>query len=65
MLINNREDNMQEETRYIFSKGELSQKDFSIKFQNERGNNYIPIRDVKELYCFQDTTFSTKFLGML
>ncbi len=56
---------MREETRYIFSKGDLSQKDFSIKFQNERGNNYIPIKDVKELYCFQDTTFSTKFLGML
>lgn len=41
------------------------QKDFSIKFKNEKGNNYIPIENIRELYCFNDITFSTKFLGML
>lgn len=56
---------MKEETRYIFSKGEIFQKDFSICFKNERGNFYIPIKDTKELYCFNDITISTKFLGLL
>lgn len=56
---------MQEETRYIFSKGDLSRKDFSICFKAERGNVYLPIKDTKELYCFNDITLSTKFLEML
>ena len=56
---------MKEETRYIFSKGDLSRKDFSIKFKNEKGNLYLPIKDTKELYCFNDITLSTKFLEML
>ncbi len=56
---------LKEETRYIFSKGDLSRKDFSIKFKNEKGNLYLPIKDTKELYCFNDITLSTKFLEML
>lgn len=56
---------MKEETRYIFSTGELFQKDLSICFKNEKGNFYIPIKDTKELYCFNEITLSTKLLGLL
>lgn len=56
---------MKEETRYIFSTGDLFQKDMSICFKNEKGNFYIPIKDTKELYCFNDITLSTKLLGIL
>ncbi len=56
---------LKEETRYIFSKGDLSRKDFSIQFKNEKGNFYLPIKDTKELYCFNEVTFSSKFLELL
>ena len=53
---------MQEETKYIFSKGALTREDFSIKFKNEKGNYYIPIERVKELYLFNEITLTTKLL---
>ncbi|WP_303865041.1 type I-B CRISPR-associated endonuclease Cas1b [Alkalibaculum bacchi] len=56
---------MKEETRYIFSKGDLMQKDLSIVFKNEKGNNYLPIKDIRELYCMNDITLTTKFLSLL
>ena len=55
---------MKEETRYIFSKGDLNRQDFSIRFKNEKGNNYLPIKDIKELYCFNELTISTKLLDL-
>ena len=55
---------MKEETKYIFSKGDLSQKDFSIKFKNDTGNVYLPIKNVKELYCFNEVTLSSKLLEL-
>ena len=56
---------MKNETRYIFSKGDLFQKDFSIQFKGDEGNTYIPIKDVKELFCFNDITITTKLLTAL
>jgi CRISPR-associated protein Cas1 len=56
---------LKEETRYIFSKGDLTRKDFSIKFKSAKGNVYLPIKDTKELYCFNEVTMSTKFLELL
>lgn len=55
---------MKEETRYIFSTGELTRKDHSICFKHEKGNLYLPIKDTKELYCFEDITISTKVLNL-
>ncbi len=40
-----------EQTRYIFSMGELKRKDNSIAFKNEKGTVYLPIEDTKEIYC--------------
>ncbi|MDD3304066.1 MAG: type I-B CRISPR-associated endonuclease Cas1b [Clostridia bacterium] len=56
---------MKEESKYIFSKGDLSRKDFSIQYKNEKGNFYLPIEKVRELYCFNDITLSTKLLEIL
>lgn len=43
--------------------GELSRKDNSIMFKNEKGNNYIPIESTKELYCLNEISMNTKFLN--
>ncbi len=56
---------MKEESKYIFSKGDLSRQDFSIKYKNEKGNFYLPIQKIKEIYCFNDITLSTKLLDVL
>lgn len=56
---------MKEESKYIFSKGDLSRKDFSIKYKNDKGNFYLPIEKVKEIYCFNDITLSTKLLEVI
>lgn len=52
-------------TRYIFSMGELGRKDNSIVFKNNKGNFYIPVQDTKELYCFNEVSFNTKFLDFI
>lgn len=56
---------MKSETKYIFSKGDLTRQDFSIKFKNETGNFYLPIEKIKEIYCFNELTLSTKLLDIL
>lgn len=55
---------MKEETRYIFSTGNMFQKDLSICFKNEKGNFYIPIKDTKEIYSFNEISFTTKLMGL-
>ena len=55
---------MKEETRYIFSTGDLFQKDLSICFKNEKGNFYIPIKNTKEIYCFNEISLTTKLLAL-
>lgn len=56
---------MKSETKYIFSKGDLTRQDFSIKYKNSNGNFYLPIEKVKEIYCFNDIIISTKLLDIL
>lgn len=55
---------MKNETRYIFSKGDLYQKDYSIVLKGDK-NTYLPIKDIRELYVFNDITISTKLLQLL
>ena len=52
-------------TQYIFSMGELRRKDNSIDFYNSKGHNYIPIEDLKELYCLAEVSLNTKFLDFI
>ena len=54
-----------DQTRYIFSMGELKRKDNSIVFKNEKGNVYLPIEDTKELYCMNEVSLNTKFLDFI
>lgn len=56
---------MKDESKYIFTQGDLSRKDFSIKYSNKNGNFYLPIERVKEIYLFNDITLSTKLLEVL
>ena len=56
---------MEEQCRYIFSEGDLFQKDFSIVFRKNDKNIYLPIRNIKELYLFNNTTITTKLLELL
>ncbi len=52
-------------TQYIFSMGELKRKDNSIDFKNSKGHNYIPIEDLKELYCLAEVSLNSKFLDFV
>lgn len=52
-------------TRYIFSMGELSRKDNSVAFKNQKGSVYIPIEGVRELYCMNEISLNTKFLDFI
>ena len=52
-------------TQYIFSMGELKRKDNSIDFYNKKGHNYIPIEDLKELYCLNEVSLNSKFLDFV
>lgn len=56
---------MKGQSRYIFSMGELHRRDESIMFKNKKGNMYIPIKDTKEIYCFNEVSFNTKFLDLI
>lgn len=47
------------------SRGELKRKDNSIVFKNEKGNFYIPIEGIRELYCMNDMTVTTKLLDFI
>ena len=43
----------------------MKRKDNSIVFRNEKGNNYIPIEGVRELFCLNEATVNTKFLDFI
>lgn len=52
-------------TKYLTSKGTLERKDNSLNFKNEKGNNYIPIEDIDEIYCLNEISFNTKLIDFL
>lgn len=52
-------------TRYIASMGELSRKDGSLCFRNEKKHVYIPIENVKEIYCLNEVSINSKLLDFL
>lgn len=52
-------------TKYLFSMGELSRKDNSIVFKNEKGNFYLPIESVREIYLLNEISLNTKFLDFI
>ena len=56
---------MENQVKYIFSKGDLEQKDYTILFRNDIGITHIPIKNTKELYLFNDCTITTKLISLL
>lgn len=49
-------------TKYFMSIGELKRKDNSIEFINNKGNFYLPVESVREIYCMNEITLNSKFL---
>lgn len=56
---------MSSSTRYITSIGELSRKDNSLIFRNEKGHKYIPIEGIKVIYCLNEVSINSKLLDFL
>ncbi|KRU23804.1 CRISPR-associated endonuclease Cas1 [Clostridium sporogenes] len=56
---------MTSDTRYITSMGDLKRKDNSIVFKNEKGNFYIPVEGIREIYCLNEVSLNTKLLDFL
>lgn len=56
---------MSQSTKYLLSIGELKRKDHSLVFRNEKGNTYIPIEGVKEIYCLNEVSLNTKLFHFL
>ena len=48
--------------KYLMSMGELKRKDNSIVFHNDKGNSYLPVEAIRELYCMNEITVNSKFL---
>ncbi len=56
---------MSRNTKYLVTMGELKRKDNSLVFINDNGNNYIPIENVREIYCLNEISLNTKLLDFL
>ncbi|WP_050636570.1 type I-B CRISPR-associated endonuclease Cas1b [Candidatus Stoquefichus sp. SB1] len=52
-------------TKYITSMGELSRKDNSLCFRKNQKNVYLPIENIKEIYCMNEISINTKLLDYL
>lgn len=52
-------------TKCIASMGELSRKDNSLCFKNEKKHVYIPVENIKEIYCFNEVSINSKLLDFL
>ena len=52
-------------TKYIFSSGELKRQDNSLNFRSGGKNNYIPIEQISEIYCFGEVTLNSRLLDFL
>ena len=53
-------------TLYLFSNGQIKRKDNTIFFDNDDGSRkYLPIENVKEIFCFGEVTLNKKFLNYM
>jgi len=52
-------------TKYITSMGELTRKDNSICFRKNQKNIYLPIENIKEIYCMNEISINTKLLDYI
>ena len=52
-------------TKYITSIGELTRKDNSLCFRKNQKNIYLPIENIKEIYCMNEISINTKLLDYI
>lgn len=52
-------------TKYIMSTGELTRKDNSLCYRKHGKNIYLPIENVREIYCMNEISVNTKLLDFL
>lgn len=52
-------------TKYITSMGELSRKDNSLCFRKSNKNIYLPVENIKEIYCMNEISINTKLLDYI
>lgn len=52
-------------TKYIMSAGELIRKDNSLCLRKNEKNIYIPVKNVKEIYCLSEVSINSKLLDFL
>jgi len=52
-------------TKYITSIGELKRKDDSLCFRKNQKNIYLPVENIKEIYCLNEVSLNTKLLDFL
>lgn len=52
-------------TKYITSMGELKRKDDSLCFRKNGKNMYLPIENIKEIYCLNEISINTKLLDFI
>lgn len=50
---------------YLFSVGQIKQKDKTLEFVSENNTRSVPIEDVDELYIMNDMQLTTKILNLL
>ena len=52
-------------TKYITSIGELKRKENSLCFKKNKKNIYLPVENIKEIYCLNEISLNTKLLDFL
>ena len=52
-------------TKYITSMGDLKRKDDSLCFRKGNKNIYLPVENVKEIYCLNEISLNTKLLDFI
>ena len=52
-------------TKYITSMGDLKRKDDSLCFRKSGKNIYLPVENIKEIYCLNEISLNTKLLDFI
>ena len=52
-------------TKYITSMGDLKRKDDSLCFRKNGKNIYLPVENIKEIYCLNEISLNTKLLDFI
>lgn len=54
-----------ERSLYIFSNGRFQRRGNTLYFEGEKGNRYIPVESIRDIFVFGEIDFNKKFLEFL